>query len=58
MKRGDIFVHAQWLNAKNEPLVCEVTAVRQGVVYYKEAGTPGKAKDYFPVEDEAKRVKK
>ena len=34
MKRGTVFEHRHWLDTKNMPLLCRVTAVRSGVVYY------------------------
>ena len=37
--RGSIFEHRHWLDAKNMPLLCRVTAVRRGVVYWR-AWTP------------------
>lgn len=39
MKPGTIFQHRHWLDTKNMPLLCRVTAVRRGVVYWR-AWTP------------------
>lgn len=35
MKRGTKFNHKHWLSLNDEPAVCEVTCVRNGVVFYK-----------------------
>ena len=56
MKRGDKFLHAKWLDDKNQPLRCEVTKIAQGVAYWKGEGER-KAKHYFPVDEAAKYVK-
>lgn len=56
MKRGDKFIHAKWLDDKNQPLVCEVTRVAQGVVYWKVEGER-KARHYFPLERASEYVK-
>lgn len=50
MKPGTQFVHRHWLDADNRPLICEVTAVRRGTVYWRDAGTTGRARYCFPVE--------
>ena len=34
MKPGTIFEHRHWLDVSNRPLLCVVTAVRAGVVYW------------------------
>ena len=35
-KRGDRFVHKHWLDATlTQHDICRITAVRQGVVYYR-----------------------
>jgi len=34
-KRGLEFIHAAWLDEQKNPLHCRVTAVRQGVVYWR-----------------------
>lgn len=38
MKRGDTFQHRYWLDENYKPLTCIVTAVRHGVVYWKQSG--------------------
>ena len=38
MKRGDTFLHRRWLAEDRTPLRCIVTAVRSGVVYWKQEG--------------------
>ena len=55
-KRGTTFLHSKWLDANNAPLLCEVTKVSEGVVYYREAGSTSKAKNYFPLEQASKYV--
>lgn len=50
-KRGMRFVHTRALGTNNEPLVMRVTAIRQGVIYYKCDDGKGSwyvAKDRFP----------
>lgn len=56
MKRGDKFIHAKWLDEKNQPLVCEVTKVARGLVYWKGEGER-KAKYFFALEETTKYVK-
>ena len=36
MKPGTIFEHRHWLDNNNMPLLCRVTAVRCGTIYYRE----------------------
>lgn len=36
MKPGTIFEHRHWLDCKNMPLLCRVTAVRGETVYWRE----------------------
>jgi hypothetical protein len=36
MTRGTIFEHKHWLDSKNMPLLCVVTAVRHGDVHWKQ----------------------
>ena len=38
MRPGTIFEHRYWLDNKNMPLLCRVTAVRRGTVYYRAWG--------------------
>jgi hypothetical protein len=57
MKPGDTFTHSKWLGADKQPLLCVITKIAQGVVYWKAAGSPGKAKDFFPLSDARKYVK-
>jgi hypothetical protein len=56
MKRGDKFIHAKWLDDKNQPLRCEVTRVAKGLVYWKAEGER-KAKHFFSAEESTKYVK-
>jgi len=35
IKRGAEFTHAHFMNCEREPLLCRVTRVAQGVVYYR-----------------------
>lgn len=35
IKPGVIFEHRHWLDHKNMPLLCRVTAVRRDTVYYR-----------------------
>lgn len=56
LKRGTKFLHSKWLDENHLPLLCEVTRVAQGVVYWKPVGTE-KAKTYFPIDDAGKYVK-
>jgi hypothetical protein len=39
------FAHARILDENNRPAVCTVSAIRQGVVYYR-VGEERKAKEY------------
>ena len=59
MKRGTVFEHKYWLDAKNIPLLCAVTAVRDGVVYWTH-WEPGEFKKhgkwYFDIDDMHKHV--
>ena len=58
LKRGTKFLHASWLDGEtNQPVLCEVTRVAQGVVYWKHEGQR-KARWYFPVEQASKYVGK
>ena len=57
-KRGTKFLSAHWLEEDlRTPLTCEVTAVRHGCVYWREAGSTGKAKLYFPEAQASRYVK-
>lgn len=56
LKRGTKFIHKRWLDGNNQPLVCEVTRVVYGVVYWRILGTK-KAMMYFPIEETEKYVK-
>lgn len=38
VKSGTRFVHAHWMDEHKRPLVCIVTAVRQGWVYWRRDG--------------------
>lgn len=48
-KVGMRFVHARILDENNQPAPCSVSAVREGVVYYK-VGDERKAKEYVTLE--------
>lgn len=56
LARGTRFLHSRVLNSQYQPQECVVTAVRQGVVYWRCADSK-KAKDYFPVEQSSRYVK-
>jgi hypothetical protein len=32
---GLVFVHGYWLDTDNRPIVCNVSAIRQGRIYYR-----------------------
>jgi hypothetical protein len=55
MKRGDTFLHRYWLAEDRTPLRCIVTAVRNGVVYWKQVGER-KAKMCFDLSNANKYV--
>lgn len=57
MKRGTKFIHARWMDERHQPLVCEVTAVRDGYVYWRDAGSARGAKHCFPVEEAGTSVR-
>jgi hypothetical protein len=42
---GAKFLHARILDENNKPAACTVSAIRQGVIYYK-VGDERKAKEY------------
>lgn len=48
-KIGMRFVHARWLDEHNRPAACTVSAIRQGVVYYK-VGDERKARQCVEIE--------
>jgi hypothetical protein len=62
--RGQCFTHKHWLNPETmKPLRCVVTAIRQGVTYYRpkygvhDDGSPWLgAPAYFPTNDWPKYV--
>ena len=56
MKRGAKFIHARWLDTENKPMVCEVTRVANGIVYWKQEGER-KAKTCFGLDEVSKYVK-
>lgn len=57
LARGTVFEHKKWLNEdRRTPLLCEVTAVRQGVVFWRAAGSNGKSRMYFVIEDAERYV--
>lgn len=66
LRRGDRFEHRRYLRPdENSPLVCVVTAVRQGVIYYRpdygvhDDGTPWLGSpSYFPADQESRYVGK
>jgi len=57
LRRGQFFTHAFWLDESNMPLVCEVTAVRFGCVYWRDANSFGPARDCFRIEHTSRYVK-
>ncbi len=50
MKRGDIFEHKRKRNDQGLPLLCEVTAVMRGRVYWRVSGDDGGAVFWFPLD--------
>jgi hypothetical protein len=56
MKRGDKFLHAHYINEDKTPLVCEVTRVANGLVYWKQEGER-KARHYFELAKASQYVK-
>jgi hypothetical protein len=56
LKRGTKFIHKHWLDSNNQPLMCEVTRVSLGLVYWKQPGER-KAHHYFRLEEAEKYVK-
>jgi len=56
LRRGVRFVHASWRDAANQPLLCVVTRLAKGVVYWRPEG--GGKPMYFPVEDAGRYVAK
>ena len=58
LKKGDTFKHRHWLDPDTKkPLVCEVTKIANGVIYYRclySDGSVGKTKAYFPIEQQEK----
>lgn len=60
MNRGTIFEHRYWMDTKNMPLLCIVTAIRAGGVCWAiwQAGEPHpKGKYWFSFADTDKHVK-
>ena len=60
IKPGVIFEHRHWLDHKNMPLLCRVTLVRHGVVYYADWSPDdkrGRGKYYFDSKDSHKYIK-
>jgi hypothetical protein len=57
MKPGTKFLHARWLDTNNQPLLCIVTKVANGIVYWKQEGER-KAKSCFGTDEIVKYVKK
>jgi len=56
LKTGDQFIHGFWLDSNNEPLVCRVTKIEQGEIYYRPVS--GGKSTYFPCTKVAKYVAK
>ena len=56
IKPGTVFEHRHWLDYKNMPLLCVVTAVRHGVIHWREWGHQGKSKHYFHVTEVDKYI--
>ncbi|WP_297502666.1 hypothetical protein [Ferrovum sp.] len=40
-KLGMEFLHATWLNNKNQPMRCRITALRKGVIYWRPVAEDG-----------------
>lgn len=36
MNRGTVFLHNKWIDNKEMPLVCIVTATRKGLIYWRQ----------------------
>ena len=54
LKRGTVFEHRLWLDTKRMPLLCCVTSVRDGTVYWAEwemTGIPEKGRHWFDLAD-------
>ncbi len=58
MTPGTVFEHRHWLDVKNMPLLCRVTAVRHGLIYWAIWGPerPGKAKYTFRLGEAGRHV--
>lgn len=56
MKPGTIFEHRHWLDYKNMPLLCRVTAVRDGIVYWAQYGSSSKRRYTFDLSEAGKYV--
>jgi len=56
IKPGVVFEHRHWLDLKNMPLLCVVTTVRHGVIYWREWGHRGKSRHYFHVTEVDKYI--
>jgi hypothetical protein len=56
MKPGTIFEHKNWLDYKNMPLLCRVTAVRDGIVYWAQYGSSSKRRYTFDLSEAGKYV--
>lgn len=46
---GARFLHARILDDQNKPAACTISAIRQGVIYYK-VGDERKAKEYVTLD--------
>lgn len=55
IKRGTTFTHRNWKNTAGGPITCVVTAVRNGVVYWRELGD-SKSRHFFDIIDADKYV--
>ena len=54
--KGMIFRHTKWLDdSYKRPLVCKITKVAQGLVYYRPVD--GGAPMFFPIEERARWIK-
>lgn len=58
MKPGTIFEHKHWLDTKHMPLLCRVTSVRNGEIYwtYWEGNALGNARYRFDISEAGKYV--
>lgn len=56
MKPGTVFEHRHWLDTSHRPLLCVVTAVRAGTVYWAIWPSNGRGRYYFDEAESARYV--